>query len=393
MNFKSHALAVAAAALLSVSLSAQAQTAPEKKQLPADELRALAATYQVLGDSLVTPVDGKKLIVSAIRGMVRGADPDNGEYFTEEEVAAYKSRPSANSLGLEVNLRNGQFVLTPLEAGPSIDAGIVAGDQLLAIDGAHTRKMDLQEVARLLAEAKSDKVSLTVLRDSTLAVLNIAVERRAFQSPGPSVSRVSPGVALLRIRAFGSSTLRDSVLALKNEWRTSPFQALILDLRGCPGGLLETSVGVAAMFLPPGTTIAVMKGSTPDSQQVFRASKEDYDKRGTSDPLAAMPSEVRSLPLAVLVDGGTAAGAEIVAAALKDHKRAAIYGQQTFGRGSIQTIRALGGYGAVKYTTAFWISPSGASIQGAGVTPDALVTGTDYQAAIRTATSALVGRP
>jgi carboxyl-terminal processing protease len=390
MNFKCSALA---AALLSANLSAYGQTAPEKKQLPTDELRALSATYQVLGDALVTPIDGKKLIVSAIRGMVRGADPDDGEYFTEEELAAFKSRSSANSLGLVVRLRNGQFVLTPLEGGSSIEAGIQVGDQLLAIDGARTRKMDAQEVERLLAEAKSDKVSLTVFRDSSLAVLSIAVERRAFQSPGPSVARVSPAVALLRIRAFASSTLRDSALALKSEWQTSPFQALILDLRGCPGGVLETSVGVAAMFLPPGTTVAIMRGAAPDSQQVFRASKEDYDKRGTSDPLAELPPQVRRLPLAVLVDAGTAAGAEIVAAALKDHKRAVVYGQQTFGRGSIQTITALGGYGAVKFTSAFWVSPSGASIQRAGVTPDALVTGTDSQAAIRTATSALLARP
>jgi carboxyl-terminal processing protease len=144
----------------------------------------------------------------------------------------------------------------------------------------------------------------------------------------------------------------------------------VLDLRNDPGGLLDGAVALSAAFLPADTVVVSTNGQLAESRQLFKAKAEDYARRGGPDPLRRLPAALKNIPLVVLVNEGSASASEIVAGALQDHKRATIMGSQTFGKGSVQTIRPLPGDTAVKITTARYFTPNGKSIQAKGITPD-----------------------
>lgn len=364
---------MASASLLALGAAGAWAQPAARKELPRAELQVLAAAYSVLQDSLVYKPDDKALIISAVKGMLQGADPESGEYYDQKEFDELRAptRDRSGAAGLEVHLKNGAFVLTALENGPAVEAGVESGDQLHAIDGAHIKGLDLHTIVRQLSGPAGTRLTLTVFRERELKVLNLSVERKAFTPAGPSVTVLPGGVAMLRIPHFQQKTLEEASTALLAAWNKQPFRAVILDLRGSPGGLLDVSVGVASIFLPPGVTVATMSGAAEKSNFVYKSSKEFYIRSG-ADPLDTLPAALRQLPVTVLVDGITASGAEIVAAALQDNRRATVVGRTTFGRGSIQTITPLS-IGAIKYTSAYWQSPNGHKIQGTGVTPDTVV--------------------
>ncbi|WP_240980091.1 S41 family peptidase [Ramlibacter agri] len=363
--------AAAGALLALAATSVFSQTS--RKPLPLDQLQVLAAAYQVLQDSLVYRPDDKALVVSAVKGMLKGADPESGEYFDQQEFDEFKRPPErTGASGLEVRLRDGQFLLTPLENGPAAEAGVQFGDQLHAIDGARVKGLDLHMIVRQLSGAAGSKLTLTVFRERELKVLEFTIERKPYAPPGPALTVLPSGVALLRIPQFRERTLQEASTALLDAWNRQPFRAVILDLRASPGGLLDVAVGIASIFLPRDVTVARMTGAPATSNFVYKSSKEFYLRHGGADPLEALPVALRELPVTVLVDGATASGAEIVATALQDNRRANVVGRTTFGRGSIQTITPLS-IGAIKYTSAYWQSPNGHKIQGAGVTPDTVV--------------------
>lgn len=188
--------------------------------------------------------------------------------------------------------------------------------------------------------------------------------------------RIEPGLLLLRPGLFGEETLRDCAAALGGAWAEMPFKGVVLDLRGSPGGLLDATIGLAAIFLTNDDLVLQTRGASADSSFGFRARASDYLRMGP-DPLARLPHALRALPMAVLIDGQTASGAESVAAALKDHGRAHLIGQKTMGRGTVQTLRMVPGGGVLKYTSALLESPSGALIQGVGVQPHQAVDDAD----------------
>lgn len=359
-------------------------------------MKTLASAYAVLQESFVTQPDGAALINWAIKGMLRGVDPDAGEYFTKEEFDEFRPqrKPGLAAAGLEIRVKNEQLLLAPLEGGPAVDAGVQFGDQLHAVDGQRIRGLPLHELLKRIDGPEGTVVTLTVFRESTLAVLSLPVVRREFVPPGPTLSRPGPGVAMLRIPAFRAATLSDAVEALRAAWQSERYAGLILDLRGCSGGLLDPSIALAAMFLPTDAVVAVSIGNSPSASRTFKARKADYWRGLEADPLDRLPRPIRELPLAVLVDESTAAAGEIVAAALKDHQRARLFGRKTFGRGSIQTITPIAQSGAIKYTSAYWTTPSGERIHGAGVLPDTVTP--DGQSALQQALGALKangGRP
>ncbi len=166
----------------------------------------------------------------------------------------------------------------------------------------------------------------------------------------------------------------------------------MLDLRRNAGGLLPGAIGLAALFLPADAVVAKAVGRLPESNQTFRAQRADYVRPTLRDPWAGLPPELRTMPVAVLVDEGTASGAELVAMALQDHRRARVLGRPTWGRGSIQTVRLLPGGGAIKYTTAHWESPSGRRLSPQGVQPDQLLDTADAAQELASAVEA-VSRP
>ena len=185
---------------------------------------------------------------------------------------------------------------------------------------------------------------------------------------------VEPGYAWVRVSQFQDRTVDDFVRKLEELYKQDPnLKGLVLDLRNDPGGLLDAAVAISAAFLPKDVTVVSTNGQIAESKAIFKAAPEFYVRRGGSDPLRRLPEAVKTVPLVVLVNEGSASASEIVAGALQDHKRAIIMGAQTFGKGSVQTVRPLSADTALKITTARYYTPSGRSIQAKGIVPDVLL--------------------
>jgi carboxyl-terminal processing protease len=177
----------------------------------------------------------------------------------------------------------------------------------------------------------------------------------------------------VRLSQFQEHTVENLVKHLNTLYKDGQLKGLVLDLRNDPGGLLNGAVGVSAAFLPANALVVSTDGRTPDARRKYVAAPEDYVRGRQEDVLRNLPAAVKSVPMVVLVNTGSASASEIVAGALQDHKRATIMGTQTFGKGSVQTILPLSNNTAIKLTTARYYTPSGRSIQAKGVTPDILI--------------------
>jgi carboxyl-terminal processing protease len=182
---------------------------------------------------------------------------------------------------------------------------------------------------------------------------------------------IEPGYAWIRVSQFQDRTIDDFARKMEEMYKADPnIKGVVLDLRNDPGGLLEGAVALSAAFLPSEVTVVSTNGQIAESRATFKASPESYVRRGANDPLRKLPASLKSVPLVVLVNEGSASASEIVAGALQDHKRATIMGAQTFGKGSVQTVRPLSADTALKITTARYYTPSGRSIQAKGIVPD-----------------------
>lgn len=361
-------------ALLTWGGLAAAQT-PPAGSLPTEQMRQFAAAYAMLRESYVDAVDPQALVLAAIRGMLREVDPDGGEFFTAEELRDYTAATSSGqaSIGVQMLFRAQAALLgavTP--GGPADRAGLKAGEVIEAIDGKPTLGLRAHQVLGLLRGPEGSTVVLQVRDVGAAQGRRVELQRQSPRAPEVLLQRTAGSTAVLRMPSFQERTLERVADELAREWSRQPFDGLVMDLRGNPGGLLDVAIGVAAIFLPADAAILKTVGRLPEANANWRA-RPEYYSRTSADPLARLPAALRQVPLVLLVDEGTSAGAEIVVAALKDNRRAAVVGRRTFGRGSIQTLRRLGEGGAVKFTTAVWESPSGARLNGQGVQPDVLL--------------------
>ncbi|MFL6707882.1 MAG: S41 family peptidase, partial [Massilia sp.] len=211
-------------------------------------------------------------------------------------------------------------------------------------------------------------------REHLLTPLAIKVTRAEIVQHSVKASMVEPGYGYIRVAQFQEPTVDDLVARIQALYRQSPaMKGLVLDLRNDPGGVLQSAVGVAAAFLPRDALVVSTSGQLPESHQSLRGRPDHYMLRSEGDSLLGLPAGIKEVPLVVLVNIGSASASEIVAGALQDHKRGMIMGSQTFGKGSVQTIRTLPGDTAVKLTTARYYTPSGRSIQARGIVPDLAV--------------------
>ena len=362
--------------------------------LPMEQLQTLAAVFGMINADSVKQTDPAALIIAAIRGMVREADPENGAYFDPKDFAEFRTgkaeEPSMS--GLQLVRREGRVLLQPTLGGPALAAGVRWDDVLYAVNGTRVANLDTSQVGALLAGLQGSSYTITVFRESSLSVLTLSVERRPSTGSQPRITAVAPGVALLQVPQYGDRTLDETARMLKAAWLREPFRrGLVLDLRGSTGGLLSGAIGLASMFLPENAPVASTQGRSPESNFQYKAAAKFYTRSGESDPLADLPPELRSIPMVVLTDSATASGAEIVAAALKDNRRATLVGHKTWGRGSIQTIRPLSQSDGLKLTTSYWFSPNGARIHGAGVSPDVLLADPNSGQAVQEAV-AVIGK-
>jgi carboxyl-terminal processing protease len=216
------------------------------------------------------------------------------------------------------------------------------------------------------------QVVLTVVRKEVEQPLTFTLTREEINVKSVRAKMLEPGYGYVRIRNFQERTGEDLAKALKEFYAKGELKGLVLDMRSDPGGLLNQAVAVSAAFLPKDALVVYTDGRTPDARMRLSATKENYSRRG-DDYFKDLPAAVKKVPMVVLVDGGTASASEIVAGALQDHKRATVIGNQTFGKGSVQTILPLGNNAGLKLTTARYYTPSGRSIQAKGIEPDLYV--------------------
>ncbi len=364
------ALGAVAGAMTTMQVQAVAQRS--LGPLPLEELQQLAAVFGIVKSDYVEAVDEKKLISDAIGGMVAGLDP-HSQYFDKKSFKEMREGMSGKfvGVGIEIGMEDGLVkVVSPIEGSPAFRAGLKAGDLITRIDDTAVRGLSIDQAVKRMRGEPNTKVTLQVFRKSENRTFPVPITREEIRMQSVRAKVVEPGYAWLRISQFQDRTVDDFARKLEEIYKAEPqLKGLVLDLRNDPGGLLDGAIAISAAFLPPDATVVSTNGQQADSKALFKATPQDYARRG-SDPLKKLPAAVKSVPLVVLVNEGSASSSEIVAGALQDHKRAVIMGSQTFGKGSVQTVRQLTSETALKITTARYYTPSGRSIQAKGIVPD-----------------------
>jgi carboxyl-terminal processing protease len=356
--------------LLAIVFASPLRGAPPVNEEPEDngysQIAKFAKAIELLRQDYV---DGNKtgydeLITSALKGMLSSLDP-HSQYMDPNDFRDMQddTRSRFNGLGIEVSMKNGlPTVVSPMEDTPAGKAGILSGDQILRINGTATDRMELQDAVNLLRGSPGQKVTLTLLRPSTKEVKEYTLERVEIKVQSVKGARLLDPeltgpfkVGYVRLIQFNEPTADELSKAL-DDLQKKGMQALILDLRNNPGGLLNSAVDVCAQFLPPNTKVVSTQGRATSQQRDYATS--------------AVTKERPQFPLAVLVNEGSASGAEIVCGALKDLHRAIVVGETTFGKGSVQNVLQLPDGSALRFTTAKYYTPSKKVIHGNGVTPN-----------------------
>ena len=357
-----------ALATMQVQAVAQRSLAP----LPLEELQQLAAVFGIVKTDYVETVDERKLISDAITGMVAGLDP-HSQYFDKKSFREFREGTSGRfvGVGIEIGMEDGVVrVVSPIEGSPAFRAGLKAGDLITRIDETPVRGLTMDQAVKRMRGEPNTQVVLQVYRKDENRSFPVTIVREEIRVQSVRAKMVEPGYGWLRVSQFQDRTVEDFVRKLEELYKADPaLKGLVLDLRNDPGGLLDAAVAISAAFLPADVTVVTTNGQLADSRATFKASPEFYARRG-ADPLKRLPAAVKSVPLVVLVNEGSASASEIVAGALQDHKRAVVMGSQTFGKGSVQTVRQLGPDTALKITTARYYTPSGRAIQAKGIVPD-----------------------
>jgi carboxyl-terminal processing protease len=365
------ALGALAGALATIQLQAFARNAAAP--LPLEELQQLAAVFGMVKSDYVEPVDEKKLIGDAISGMVAGLDP-HSQYFDKKTLKEFREQTGGRfvGVGIEIGMEDGLVkVQSPIEGSPAFRAGIKSGDLITRIDETPVKGLTMDQAVKRMRGEPSTKVSLTIFRKSENRSFPVVITREEIRIQSVRAKMLEPGYAWLRVSQFQDRTVDDFVRKLEELYKQDPnLKGLVLDLRNDPGGLLDAAVAISAAFLPENVVVVTTNGQIAESKATFKAAPEYYARRAGADPLKRLPAAVKTVPLVVLVNEGSASASEIVAGALQDHKRATIMGAQTFGKGSVQTVRPLSADTALKITTARYYTPSGKAIQAKGVVPD-----------------------
>lgn len=313
------------------------------------------------------------LINAAMKGMLSSLDP-HSQFMDPDDFRDMQddTRSRFNGLGIEVSMKNGlPTVIAAMEDTPAAKAGVLSGDQILRINGISTERMDLQDAINVLRGPAGAKLMLTLLRPSTKEIKEYTLQRAEIKIQSVKGARLLDPefagpfkIGYIRLVQFNEPTADELSKAL-DELQKQGMQALIFDLRNNPGGLLNSAVDVSAQFLPPNTKVVSTQGRVASQQH-------DYSTSGAK-------KERPNFPMVVLINEGSASGAEIVAGALKDLHRAVLVGETTFGKGSVQNVMQLPDGSAVRFTTAKYYTPSKQVIQGNGVTPNIRVAVTADQ--------------
>jgi carboxyl-terminal processing protease len=334
------------------------QAVSKDSQLPLEQLRTFSEVFARVKGSYVEEVGDDELLENAVRGMLSGLDPHSA-YLDADDFQKLQegTQGEFGGLGIEVTMEDGLVkVIAPIDDTPAERAGVRAGDLIVRIDSAPVKDMSLGEAVDRMRGEPGSTIELTILREGRDQPLKVTIERAIIQVESVKSRLLEEGYGYVRITNFQSRTGDDVIAAVEDlrDENGGALDGLVLDLRNNPGGVLNAAVEVSDAFLNDGR-IVYTKGRVEDARMSFSAEQGDV---------------LDGAPMVVLTNGGSASASEIVAGALQDHRRALIMGQQSFGKGSVQTVLPLGGSTAVKLTTARYYTPNGRSIQAEGIKPD-----------------------
>ena len=366
-------LAVGALTGALTTMQLQANARNTLAPLPLEEMQQLAAVFGIVRTDYVEAVDEKKLISDAISGMVAGLDP-HSQYFDKKSFKEFRESTGGKfvGIGIEMSMEDGLVkVVSPIEGSPAFRVGLKPGDLITRIDDTAVKGLTVDQCVKRMRGEPNTKVQLMVYRKGENRTFPVTIVREEIRVQSVRAKMIEPGYGWIRVSQFQDRTVDDFARKVEDLYKQDPnLKGLVLDLRNDPGGLLDGAIAISAAFLPANTVVVTTNGQIEESRATFRASPEFYVRRGASDPMRRLPAALKNVPLVVLVNEGSASASEIVAGALQDHKRATIMGAQTFGKGSVQTVRPLSAETALKITTARYYTPSGRSIQAKGIVPD-----------------------
>ena len=335
---------------------------PTKEEMAWEQARLFAEVLERVKRDYVEPLDDAELLESAIRGMVSDLDA-HSQYLDAREYRDIRisTTGSYTGIGIEVDDVDGKvMVVTPVAGSPAARSGIRSGDQIIAVDGLSVEAHNMQTTIGQLRGHAGSKVTVTVLRGDD--VIDHEMRRQIIRMASVHKEFLNPSIGYIRVSQFSENTARELSRAVDDlqEANGDMLQGLVLDLRNNPGGVLDSAVDVADLFLDAGV-IVTAEGRSVDSRFTRSAHRGDI---------------LDGAAMVVIVNKGSASASEIVAGALQDHNRALIVGTETFGKGLVQTVVPLSKGRAIKLTTSRYYTPSGDSIHDVGITPDVYVDDT-----------------
>ncbi len=337
---------------------------PTKEKTVKDDpyllLELFGAAFQSVRTDYVDETSDRELIEAAINGMLTSLDPHSGflddESFNDMQV---QTKGEFGGLGIEVTMENGLVrVVSPIDDTPAFKAGIQPGDLITHIDGTAVMGMTLNDAVDKMRGKPNSKIKLTIRRKNE-EPFDVTMKRDIIKIESVKY-RAENDIGYIRIITFSDTTTNHVEKAIKEITKQvgkDKLKGFILDLRNNPGGLLDQAVGVADTFLNEGEIVST-RSRIPEDTMRLSATKGDL---------------TNGLPIVVIINEGSASASEIVAGALQDHKRAVLVGTPSFGKGSVQSVKPIPGYGAIKLTTARYYTPSGRSIQAKGIEPDVII--------------------
>ncbi len=325
-------------------------------------LETFSNVLSMVQQNYVDDINPQETIEGAIKGMLTSLDPHSSflkpDDFKELQV---ETKGSFSGIGIEITVKDDMLtVVSPIEDTPAFEAGIQAGDRIIKIEGESTKDMSLVEAVKKLRGQKGSEVTISIHREGWTDLQDFTIVRDVIPIHSVRSNFLEPGYGYARITNFQRNTAQDLQQGLAGLLKEMPIKGLVLDLRNNPGGLLDSSVKVADIFLDEGIIVST-KGRLKDQNMEFSAH---------------VGGPAFEFPIVILINSGTASASEIVAGALQDHKRALVLGTQSFGKGSVQTIIPMADGAGLRLTTARYYTPNGISIQATGITPDVLVAKT-----------------
>lgn len=331
------------------------------------DLQNFSKVLNLVQQYYVEPVDTKKLIYGAIKGMLRELDPHTN-FLPPDIFKDFETETSGEfgGLGIEISIQNSILtIISPIEDTPAWEAGIKAGDKVIAVDGKSTKGLSLVEASQLMRGKRGSKTVLTIVRENEDEPRDFAIVRGSVKIKSVKYTDLEEGYAYVRITSFIENTSRDLEKILADHTsKNKDLKGVIIDLRRNPGGLLDQAVKISDLFIKDGVIVSTI-GREAQNKEVISATKK---------------APYTNFPLIVLMNEYSASASEIVAGALQDNKRAVIMGQKSFGKGSVQSVVKLGDGSGLKLTVARYYTPSGRSIQAEGITPDVELEDVDSEA-------------